>query len=91
MKDNIYDEVLARTLQRVDKAATKVAEQFKNVKPFDKEQIPKRELVGAYRGLSVPEMHQLIEKYGADVVDEFIYEMETESQKQEQRNARRLE
>jgi hypothetical protein len=86
MKPNIYDLVLDKTVKRVDDVSTKIATQFKNIKPFNKEPIPKSEMLNAYRGLTMDDMVYLIQKHGRDKVNDLIYELEMEKSK-EIRNA----
>jgi len=76
MKENQYDEVLSRTLERVDKIAERLSKSFKNVKPFAQEPIPMKELMQSYQALTPDDMNLLIVKYGQDKVGEFIRDME---------------
>lgn len=76
MKDNIYDKVLEKTLKRVEMASDRIAKQFKNVKPFDKEPIPKKELLDYYEMLTAEDMQYLVQQHGEDVINGFIADME---------------
>ena len=76
MKENFFDNVLKKTLKRVDGATDRLSKQFKNVKPFDKEVIPKKELYSSYRMLTPEDMQALLQQHGPEVVDDFIKEME---------------
>ncbi len=80
MKDNVYDEVLKRTLERVESVTDTISKNFKGVKPFDKKPIPPREVRRAYDSLSVDDMKFLIQRHGQEKVNQFIGEMETEAQ-----------
>ena len=77
MRDNIYDTVLDKTMARVDKVSTTLATKFKNVKPFNKEPIPPKELLQAYQGLNMTDMVYLLQKHGRQKVNDLIYELET--------------
>ena len=76
MKENFGDVVLSKILQNIEGASDKLAEQYKNVKPFDSKQIPKEDLLRTYDNLGIQDMQQLIQKHGEDAVNEYIYDME---------------
>ncbi len=76
MKDNFFDNVLSKTLSRVDGATDRLSKQFKNVKPFDKEVIPTKELYSSYQMLTPEDMQGLVQQYGPEAMDDFIREME---------------
>jgi len=76
MKENIYDRVLEKTYARIDKATTRIARDFKNVQPFDKEKMDNRALLNYYDELNSDDMLFLIQKHGEDTVASFIHDME---------------
>ena len=77
MRDNPYDRVLEKTLKRVNNASDRIGKNLKGVKPFDKEEIPKRELLQSYMTLTSEDMNYLIQTHGEEAMNSFIYEMET--------------
>lgn len=78
MKDNIYDNVLDKTMKRIERASDRIAKNFKNVKPFQKEPLKNKELLLSYEMLTPDDMNQLISRHGRNAVNEFIGEMEQE-------------
>ena len=73
---NLYDEVLERTLKRVEAVAERLSIKFKGIQPFDTEPIPKKELLQYYNGLTLKDMEELVATHGRDKVNDFISEVE---------------
>ena len=76
MKENTFDLVVDRLLARRDEVRKKLASNYKRVKPFRKQEIPKQELVDAYANLTYADMQELIQKHGEETVNQFIADME---------------
>ena len=76
MKTNYYDRVLDKVEFVTGKVSDKIAGDFKNTNPFDKKPIPVKELADAYNSLTIADMRGLIEKHGAEAVNDFVYEIE---------------
>ena len=77
-RDNIFDRVLDETSARVEKVTDRIGTNFRNVKPFDKVEIPKEQITQAYRGLTPEQMQSLVQKHGEELVNQFIFEQETQ-------------
>ena len=82
MKTNIYDTVVEKTLNRIEKVSDRIAANFKGVTPFNKERMPTKDLLNAYQSLTPEDMNSFIQTYGRDTVNNFISEMEMLKQKQ---------
>ena len=68
-KENIYDEVMKGVLDRIEGVSDLIAKDFKNTKPFDKEEIPRSKLADAYMSLTRLEEQELIRKHGQKAID----------------------
>ena len=76
MKPNFGDLVLSKMMDRIEKASDRLAIQYKNIKPFDSTKVSSQSMFDTYSGLGIEDMNKLIQKYGEDVVSEYIYDME---------------
>ncbi len=76
MKENIFDGVVEKTLSRIESVSGRISDNFKGMKPFNKEPIKNRDLLNAYNSLTPQEMQTLVQTYGTDMVNDFIREME---------------
>ena len=76
MQENVYDSVVSKMLDRIEKASDTIALRFKGVTPFNKERIPEKEIRAAFQTLSRQSMIKLIERHGVEAVNDFIAEME---------------
>ncbi len=83
-KTNPYDTVLDGVNKRIEQVSDKLADRFKGIKPFNKEKIPRRELLQYYNGLDVRDMEYLIQRHGYDTVNSFIGEMEAMKAKEQE-------
>ena len=83
MQPNLYDSVLEQTLARIQKATDRIGQDFKNVKPFDKEPISKDELLYYFKDLSLEDMNYLVQTHGREAMNEFISEMEEYKRRRE--------
>jgi len=83
MKENYGDVVVQKVKERCYRAKDKLASDFKGVKPFQKEPVDKSELYESYNYYlkEAPDrfgyMQQLIDTYGYEAVNNFIFQMET--------------
>ncbi len=76
MKENVFDGVVDKTLNRIESVSDKIAKNFKGMKPFNKEPIKNKDLLNAYNSLTPQEMQTLVQTYGTDSINNFIGEME---------------
>ena len=76
MKDNIYDTVLERTVNRIDMVSDRISKNFKNVKPFNKQPVDPVEQVYQYNQLTPQMWSSLRQSMGDQIVNEYIYKME---------------
>lgn len=74
-KVNIGDSVLSEVMKGIGKVTDYVSKEFKSVKPFDKEKIDPREQLFWYEQLGIEDMNYLVQKYGEDAVNKYVYEM----------------
>ena len=72
----MYDQAVNKVLSRIDSVSSRVAENFKNVKPFDKKEIPKSDLLQAYSQLGTQDMEYLVARHGRESINKFIQDME---------------
>ena len=77
MKENLYSKVVEKTLGRMNSATNSVAQNFKNVNPFGQVEIPKGNLLSAYKQLGTQDVEYLLAKHGRDKLNSFISDMET--------------
>ena len=82
MKDNVYDDVLDKVYQRVEKVSGTMAKRFGKVKPFNEETIPTNKLFEAYINLSQEDMQYLASVHPREVLNEFIADMENYRRRQ---------
>lgn len=75
MKENLWDSVLKQLESDEEAVSDYLAQEYKNVRPFDAKEIPKEDLLWAYENLGIQDMQQLIQKHGEDAVNEYIYDM----------------
>ncbi len=68
MKDSFLDKTLTEVYSTVDKISSKISDDFKNTKPFDKKPISDDEMVVYYSQLTPGAKSFLIQQYGADAI-----------------------
>ena len=82
MKDNIYEMAVEKVTNRMNQVSNRLATNFKGVKPFGKEEIPKTDLLTSYQNLGTQDMDYLVMKHGREVVNSFIQDMEVLKRRQ---------
>lgn len=86
MTENIADNILGRMNKRVDAVAKRLSSQYKGVKPLDAQKVKPEDQLYWYEQLGIQDMDYLIEKYGRDAMNTYIWDMETIKQRRS-RNA----
>ncbi len=76
MKENMADRVLARMNKRVMAVADRLSKQYEGVKPFDAQEMKSEDQLFWYEQLGPVDMAYLVQKYGREVVNQYIYESE---------------
>jgi len=76
MKENVADSILERVNKMVGKVAGRLSIQYKGVKPFDKQPVKTEDQLFWYEQLGIEDMQYLIQKYGRDAVNQFVFESE---------------
>ncbi len=71
MKTSFLEKTLAEVNSVVDKISSKISDDFKGTKPFDKKEITTKQLVRAYTELSLLDKEKLLAKHGKIAVDMF--------------------
>lgn len=79
--DNVADNILGRMNKRVEAVAQRLSDQYKGVKPFDAQEIKPEDQLYYYDQLGTADMDYLIEKYGRDAINEYVFNMETIKQR----------
>jgi len=75
--ENIADNILGRMNKRVEAVSNRLSEQYKGVKPFDAQEVKPEDQLYWYEQLGVQDMDYLIEKYGRDTINTYVFNMET--------------
>ena len=75
-RENPYDRIMDKVGLRVERVSDSIGKSFRNMKPFDQDVIPERDLMDSYNMLTPDDMFQLIQTHGEQVVNDFIGEME---------------
>ena len=90
MKEGIYDEALKGVGEVIEQVSNELANEFKDKKPFDKEPISNDFLIFVSENMSsamsgdlpdendpsyVGDMEYIIEKYGAEAVNQRLFEI----------------
>ena len=76
MRENVADRILTRMNKRVMAVADRLAIQYKGVKPFDAQEIKPEDQLFWYEQLGQMDMAYLVQKYGRESVEQYIYESE---------------
>ena len=76
MKENVFDKVVERTVNRIEMATDRIGKNFKGVKPFDKEPVTDADKLYGYNQITPDMFMDLRQSMGNDVVDDYIWEME---------------
>ena len=82
---NMYDSVVDELHKRRELVRKELAENYRRVKPFREEPVSKGEMLYYYNQLTVEDMEYLVQKYGEEALNEFIYEQEAYKNKQKGR------
>ena len=81
MRENIADSILGRMNKRMTGVTQLLSTQYKGVKPFDSQEVKPEDQLYWYDQLGSADMDYLIEKYGRDAVNTFVYENELTRQR----------
>ena len=76
MRDNIADSILNRINTRIGSVSNRLSVQYKGVKPFDAQEVKPEDQLFWYEQLGVQDMDYVIEKYGRDRINQFVFESE---------------
>ena len=76
MKDNPFDDVKEGALERLGWVREQLKENWKNVKPFNKEKIPDDFMLNVYDNMSAEDEQYIRETYGDEAVELQFSEME---------------
>ena len=85
--DNVADSILGRMNKRVDAVAKRLSSQYKGVKPFDAQEVKPEDQLFWYEQLGTQDMDYLIEKYGRDRINQFVFESEQIKARRSKKNA----
>ncbi len=66
MKQNMYDNVLLRVNDIIDKVSGSIASKFEKTNPFDKEPVPNDEFLVHFDSLTPENKMELIQAHGYD-------------------------
>ncbi len=72
METNLYDRVLSRMTEIIDKTSYNISDKFKGANPFDKQKVPMDEQIVQYKTMDSKEAQALIKQYGADEVERWM-------------------
>jgi len=76
LSENVADSILGRMNKRVDAVSKRLSDQYKGVKPFDAQEVKPEDQLFWYEQLGTQDMDYLIEKYGRDAINKFVYDSE---------------
>lgn len=76
MQSNIYDRVLSRMTEIIDKTSYNISDKFKGANPFDKQKVPMDEQIVQYKTMNSKEAQDMIKQYGADEVERWMAKVE---------------
>ena len=74
--ENVADNILTRMNKRVEAVSRRLSSQYKGVKPFDAQEVKPEDQLFWYEQLGTQDMDYLIEKYGRDAINQFVFESE---------------
>jgi len=76
MRDNVADSILSKINKRVEAVSRRLSKQYEGVKPFDSKQVSVKKQLDIYSQLTPEDMYFFMGKYGEDVVNNYIQNME---------------
>lgn len=81
MNTNIYDKVLSRVVDLVDKSSGNIAEKFKGSNPFDQVPLSMDEQIYDYNTMDSAKLQEYVNKYGMDEVEKWMGKVKSAMQK----------
>ena len=73
---SLYDLVVDELVERQSLVKQELTERFKKTKPFRMEPVPEEEMLYEYNIMTPGKFNTLLNTYGEETMNEFIYEME---------------
>ena len=77
MKENRYDRIIAKLVERNKRVQAKIGAQFKKTAPFRMTPVSEEEMLYKYDQITPEEMDGYIQNYGEEAVNDMIYNFET--------------
>ncbi len=75
MKEGIYNRVLARMTNRIERVSDRMAKEFKNTRPFDQQPVDPRESLMQFSKMTPQDIMGMRQHFGNEVVDDYLLNM----------------
>ena len=76
METSIFEDAVEILLERQRLTKLELKARFKKTKPFRMEQVPTDEMMYEYNTMTPEKFNTLLNTYGEEVMNEFVYNME---------------
>ena len=76
METSIFEDAVEILLERQRLTKLELKTRFKKTKPFRMEQVPTDEMMYEYNTMTPEKFNTLLNTYGEEVMNEFVYNME---------------
>ena len=76
METSIFEDAVEILLERQQLTKLELRARFKKTRPFRMEQVPTDEMMYEYNTMTPEKFNTLLNTYGEEVMNEFVYNME---------------